>query len=396
MPPRCPRGGPYESGSRLQMQSNRFNAEALLAGLLEWVRIESPSYDAVAVARMLDLVEQECAELDASIERHPGQDGYAGALQITYGDPMTPGILVLGHVDTVHPVGTLDGPLPLRREEDRMYGPGILDMKSGLYLAIAALKELVRSERFPALPITFLVITDEEVGSPTTRALIEAVAAKQRYVLVPEPAREGKLVTGRHAFLRYRITVEGRPAHAGADNARGVSAIRAMAELIPRIERSSDLALGTTYSVGVVHGGTFVNVIPTQCEADVLCVAPSEEAIASVEAVMASFAGPCAAPFAAATVTVRKGAVRPLFTPSEGGLTLYDAAAKFAAELGETREHGQFGGGSDGNFTGALGLPTLDGLGPSGGGPHTHDEYININSLASSCYILAGLMESLE
>ena len=374
------------------MQSNRFNSELLLQDLLEWVAHESPTYDAQAVNGMVDRVESALKELNARLERVPGKLGFADALIARFGAVGKPGILVLGHVDTVHPIGTIDGPLPIRREDDRVYGPGILDMKSGLFLAVAALRELQRTGRKPQLPITFLIIPDEEVGSPSTRELIEETAAEQRYVLVPEPAREGKLVTGRHAFLRYTITVHGTPAHAGADNVRGASAISAMAKLVTRLEQQSDFERGLTYSVGIIKGGTFVNVVPNRCEAQVLCVAPDPTAIAEVRRTMRDLEGQQGN----IAVDVEPGAVRPLFDPSEQGLALFDRAAQFAEQIGVRLEHGKFGGGSDGNFTGALGIATLDGLGPTGAGPHTHQEHIVVSSLAERAHILAGLIETLE
>ena len=161
-----------------------------------------------------------------------------------------------------------------------------------------------------------------------------------------------------------------------------------MAALIQPLESRSDLDRGLTYSVGIVHGGTFVNVVPTQCEAQVLCVAPDEAALHEIDATIATFAGD--------DVEILPGAVRPLFKPSEGGLALFERARELGETLGLTLEHGQFGGGRDGNFTGALGIPTLDGLGPLGAGPHTFDEHILVSSLSSRCRIIAGLIETLE
>ncbi len=382
-----------DPGARgISPSSNRFDPETLLAGILDWVREESPSYDTQAVSRMLAKVEAAFAGLPARFRRYPGEGGYADLLEISLGgasgNPDAPGILVLGHVDTVHPVGTLAGELPIRRDGDRVYGPGILDMKSGLYLAVHALRELYATDKPPSLPVTFLIVPDEEVGSPTTRQRIEDEARRHRYVLVPEPAREGKVVTGRHAFARYRIRTLGAPAHAGADNRNGRSAISRMAAVIQAIEDRSDYDRGLTYSVGIVKGGTFVNVVPTECEAEVLCVAPDNDALLEITETMSALADQ--------DVTVEPGPVRPLFAPSTGGLELFAKARAIGATLGVELEHGQFGGGSDGNFTGALGIPTLDGLGPIGAGPHTYDEHILVSSLSSRCQILAGLLETLE
>ena len=240
--------------------------------------------------------------------------------------------------------------------------------------------------------MTFLFISDEEVGSPSTRAVIEEEAARHRYVLVPEPSRTGKLITGRHAFLRFKVHVHGRPAHAGADNRVGRSAIRAMARLVEEIEGFTDFERGITYSVGVIRGGTFVNVIPIECTAEILCVAPSEEAMEEVRRRMAGVGSPDPD----IRVEVEPGPVRPLFRPHPGTLDLFERARTVADEIGFEVQHGQFGGGSDGNFTGALGIATLDGLGVCGAGAHTFDEHLLVSSLEPRARLLAGLLETLR
>lgn len=372
-----------------------FNAESLLAGIVKWVELESPSNDRHAVMQMLALVEAAFVGMPVQTERIAGGAIRPDILKVTYGCALTPGILVLGHVDTVHPIGTAQSHLPIRRVGDRAFGPGILDMKSGVYLAVEALRKLLAAGLTPSLPITFLIIPDEEVGSPGSRSVIEQVARQHKYVLVPEPARKGKVVTGRHAFARYRVRVLGRPAHAGADNRFGASAINRMAKLIVDLESRSDGDRGITYSVGIVSGGTFVNVIPYSCEAQVLCVAPDEAALEEIEQTMQGLAVEGGGADGMG-IEIERGPVRPLFKPSAGGLALFARASAIAQSLGVTLEHGQFGGGSDGNFTGALGIATLDGLGPVGSGPHTHDEHIFVSSLTSRCQILAEMMRTLE
>jgi len=374
------------------MRHNRFDSDEILDGILTWVRVESPTFDVVAVNRMMDLAAALMAQLDATVERLPGRDGRGDVVRaVVPGREPGPGVLVLGHLDTVHPVGTIDGPLPIRRDGDRVFGPGIYDMKGGMYLACHAMRELRRAGERPRRAGTFLFIPDEEIGSPTTRGLIEREAALHAHVLVPEPSRGGKLTTGRHAFLRYRLRVRGRPAHAGADNARGRSAISAMARLIGRIEGFSDHAAGRTYSVGVVGGGTFVNVVPIECRAEVLCVAPTEADFDEVRRRMENLAPDDPQ----IELAVEAGPVRPLFKPTPGTLALFERARAAAAEIGFEVTHGQFGGGSDGNFTGALGIPTLDGLGVCGDGAHTHEEHLLVSSLAPRARLLARLFETL-
>ncbi len=377
--------------------SNTFNAEEILQGICGWVEVESPTTHLAGVNRMMDLASDEMARLGAEIERIPGRDGFGDVVRATVpGTEEGPGVLVLGHLDTVHGVGTIEGPLQLRREDDKMYGPGIFDMKGGMYMAVYALRQVLRSSGRPTRSITFLFISDEEVGSPSTRALIEETARGCATVLVPEPARLGKLVTGRHAFLRYKLHVHGRPAHAGADNRVGRSAIRAMAGLIQKIEGWSDYDRAQTYSVGVVQGGTFVNVIPIACSAEVLCVAPTDEDIELVQTRMAGLARNGDEEDAdGVRVEVEPGPIRPLFKPHAGTIALYEQARQVAEGLGFQLEHGQFGGGSDGNITGALGVPTLDGLGVCGAGAHTHQEHLLVSSLEGRARVIAGLYERL-
>ena len=369
-----------------------FDTNEMLEGLSTWVLVESPTDAPEGVNAMMDLAEAEMVSLGASIRREPGGDGYGDLLVARVeGAVEDEGILVLGHLDTVHGVGTLAGPLPLRRDGDRLYGPGIYDMKGGMYAACYAMKQLLRAGRTPVLPVTFMFIPNEEVGSPTTRQRIEDEARRHRYVLVPEPAKQGRLVTGRHGIARYVVTTRGRPSHAGATLARGASAIREMAHQIQAIETMSDPGSGTTMSVGIVNGGTFVNVVPMECRAEVLAVFPTAEAFDSIAESMSSLK-PVNADV---TIAVEPGPVRPLFEAGEGTLALYSRAEDIARSIGFVPGHGSFGGGSDGNFTGALGIPTLDGLGLCGDGAHTHDEHILVSSLVPRARLLAGLLESL-
>jgi glutamate carboxypeptidase len=379
-------------------RTNLFDAEEILVGILRWVSIESPTYDPAAVNLIMDQASAELAALGARIERVPGTDGYGDVVKarLEFGDHAAaggPGILVLGHLDTVHPVGTIGSTLPLRRDGDRQYGPGIFDMKGGLYLALHALQRLLATGARPRLPVTFLLIPDEEVGSPSTRALIEREAQASRCVLVPEPGRPGnKVVTGRHAFQRYFVSTHGRPAHAGANNRDGRSAIRVMARLIEEIEAMSDFDRGITYSVGVVQGGQWVNVIPIECRAQVLAVAPDEQAFEEVPRRMAALSGERNG----VRVEIERGPVRPLFRAHPGTMALYEQAKAIADDLGLEFGHGQYGGGSDGNFTGALGIATLDGLGVLGAGAHTHEEHLLVSSLVPRAQVLAGLFERLR
>lgn len=373
-----------------------FDTETILERILEWVHVESPSHHVSGVNAMMDLATDALAELGAETERLPGRDGYGDVVtgRLPGQDGETGGgVLVLSHLDTVHEVGTAKTQLPVRREGDRVYGPGILDMKGGARLGLEAMRALQRQGIGPKLPVTFMFTPDEEVGSPSTRERIEAEARQHRYILVPEPLRAwGEVVTGRHAIQRFWARTHGSPSHAGLAKAQGNSAIARMGELIGRIEAMTDYDKGTTYSVGTVHGGTFVNVVAVLCEAQVLCVAPSDELLAEVRERMHALAGE----EDGVRVEIEQGVVRPVARPHEKTMRLYEHARGLAGEIGLEFGHCQSGGGSDGNFTGALGLATLDGLGVAGEGAHTFGEHLLVSSLAPRCRVLAGLLETLE
>jgi glutamate carboxypeptidase len=369
-----------------------FDAEEIAAGIAAWAAIESPSFDAAAVNRMMDAAVHEMTALGAAVERIPGAEGYGDALRARFEWGEGPGILVLGHLDTVHLVGTLAETLAVKRDGDRLFGPGVLDMKGGMYLAVHAIGKVIAARGGLGLPVTFLFIPDEEVGSPTTRALIEREARASRYVLVPEPGKPDKFVTGRHAFLRYKLHTHGRPAHAGVAKGVGRSAISVMARLIAEVEGFSDVERERTFRVGNVRGGDFVNVIPTECHAEVLCVAPTAADVDEVRRLM----GGLVSPDPDVRLEVEAGPVRPLFAMHKDTEELYEVARRVAREVGLDLGHGQFGGGSDGNFTGALGVPTLDGLGVCGDGVHTKQEHLLVSSLVPRARLFAGLLEELS
>ncbi|HMJ96531.1 MAG TPA: M20/M25/M40 family metallo-hydrolase [Thermoleophilaceae bacterium] len=375
------------------LPADGFDLEEILAGLERWVDISSPTVDAGGVNRMMDEAQRAMEEIGATTERRSGKDGYGDSVmaRMPWGDGR-PGILVLCHLDTVHAPGTFERDLDFRREDDRAYGPGILDMKGGTFLAYYALRQIVRSHATAALPLSFLFVPDEEVGTPSTRDLIESHARRERLVLVPEPAQEGAdVIIGRWAFQRFIVRARGKPAHAGATLAAGRSAIREIAEQIVDIESMSNAERNLTLSTGIVSGGTFVNVVPATCEAEVLVVTEDpddfEEIGARMRALRPKNGG--------IELEVETGPYRPLFTPNAGTLELFEQARSLAREIGFDLEPGIVGGGSDGNFTGALGNPTLDGLGPCGAGFHTEEEHVLLDSLIPRARLLSGLMLTL-
>ena len=366
-----------------------FDSDAMLAGLRDWVECESPTYDAAAVNRMMDIASRALILAGARIERIAGRMGYGDCVRATFphATPNDPGILLMGHLDTVHPIGTK---LPFRREGDRAWGPGILDMKGGNYLSLEAIRQLQRAGLRTSLPVTVLYTSDEEVGSPSTRDLIEAEASRHKYVLVPEPARpDGGVVTGRYAIARFNLEATGRPSHAGASLGAGRSAIREMARKLIEIEDMT--TEDCTFSVGVIHGGQWVNCVTTSCTGEALSMAKRQEDLDRGVAAMLALRGSSNE----VQFQVTQGVTRPVWEPNPRGMTLYEVARKIAQRLGYAINSQSSGGGSDGNFTGAMGIPTLDGLGVAGAGAHTLDEHIQIDSLAYRGKLMAGLLMGL-
>jgi len=370
-----------------------FDTETMLSGLRPWVEIESPTFDAARVNAMLDHVARECALSGAAIERIAGRMGFGDCVRarFAFGHADRPGILIMGHLDTVHPVGTL-GVLPWRREENRCYGPGIFDMKGGNFIALEAVRMLQRLGLSPALPVTFLFTSDEEVGSPSTRDLIEAEAARHKYVLVPEPGRaDGGVVTGRYAIARFDLKAIGRPSHAGARLKEGRSAIRIMADMIPQIEGMTTDAC--TFSVGVIRGGQWVNCVASVCDAEALSMAKRQADLDSgVERMLALTKGDDQS----GRFIVTRGVTRPVWEPNGKTMAMYETAKRLAAQLGIDLKHESSGGGSDANFTGALGIASLDGLGVCGAGAHTLQEHILVDSLPQRARLLTGLLMELS
>ena len=365
---------------------------AMMATLRRWVQCESPSYDSAAVNRMAVLAADEIRAMGGAVEQVPGREDFGDCVRARFAKPDASegGILVMGHLDTVHPLGMLSE-MPWREENGRCHGPGILDMKSGIVLTLAAIAALQQAGLVPPLPITILLNSDEEVGSPSTRGLVEAEALRHRYVLIPEPARRsGGVVVGRHAVARYKLVTRGRPTHAGLRLNEGRSAIQEMAHQVIAIDRLSQP--DCTFSTGVIRGGQWVNCVARECEAELLSVSTSEAALARGRQALAGLQ-----PTAPGTeIELVPGAVRPFWHTGEGDRALFETANRIAADLGFDLVGETSGGGSDGNFTGAMGIPTLDGLGARGDFLHTRDEHIEIDSLAERGRLMAGLLMALS
>lgn len=374
----------------------KIDAEEILDGILEWVEIETPTYHGEEVNKLADRVEDQYAALGCAIERVPGRDGFGDHVIARTPDweEGKRSLLVLSHMDTVHPMGTKAADLTIRREGDSMYGPGIYDMKAGAYLPYYAYRHLQRMGAAPKLPVTFLYVSEEEVGSPTSRAVIEAEARKAKYVLVTEPARDGgKVVTARKGVGRFEMTVTGVPAHAGAQHSDGRSAIKEMARHILEIEGLTDYGRGVTTNVGLLSGGTGVNVVPREarCEIDLRVVTAEDGEEICAKILDRKPYDPDL------RIEITGGMNRPPYERSAAIEALFEQAREAAAEVGLALESTPLtGGGSDGNFSAAIGVPTLDGLGADGRGAHTLEEQVYISSLEPRAGMWVKMFERLS
>ena len=372
--------------------SNPFDTGAILDGIRRWVEIETPTEAPEAVNRLVALVADGYRDLAAHIERIPGRDGRGDHLiaRSAWGQE-APGILVLSHLDTVHPLGFITR-LPFRIEADSAFGPGIYDMKGGAYLAYHAFRQLCANGERTPLGITQLYVSDEEIGSPTSRKLIEQEGEKAKYVLVTEPARDGgKVVTGRKGVGRFEVFIKGVPAHAGSRPEDGRSAIRELANVIETLEGFNDPTRGITVNVGVVRGGTRPNVIAEEAYAEVDLRAPTvaaaDELVEKILSIKSRSEG--------VSVTVTGELNRPPYEKGNAGAALFEHARTLAAELGFELSDMFTGGGSDGNFTAAH-TATLDGLGVDGKGAHTHYEQLYISSIEPRARLLYRLFQTLR
>ncbi|MFH5924254.1 M20 family metallopeptidase [Roseomonas xinghualingensis] len=368
------------------------SSEALLEELRGWVLHETPTTDPVAVNGLMDKAEAGLREVGAAITRIPGRDGFGDNLIAR-----TPGtgkpVVIAGHLDTVWDHKTLDTSMPWKVEGEKAFGPGIYDMKAGSFLAFHAVREILRQKVATKSPITLLLTPDEEVGSPTSRALIEQEARGARAVLIPEPAGgpNGSCVTARKGVGRFVVKIHGVSAHAGGNWSEGRSAVVALAGLIQKVHGMVDLAGGTTTNVAPIWGGTRPNVIPPEagCEIDlrVATVADGERLEKAILGLAGTEDG--------ITITVEGGMNRPPFAENAEILNLYERARTLAREAGYELPKQHRGGGSDGNFTAAMGIPTLDGLGCTGAGAHAPFEHILWRDLAPRGQVIVGLLETL-
>lgn len=366
--------------------------DELLDGIRRWVEIESHTADVDGVNRVMDDVEALFRDAGARVERLPGRQGYGDYVQVASpwgGDG--PGVLILSHLDTVHPKGTLDV-LPFRIDGNRAYGPGTSDMKGGAYLGYAAYQSLVLEGLETPLPIRFLFVSDEEVGSPSSRPLIEEAADNAKYVIVTEAARtNGEAVTGRRGTARYQITAHGRASHSGTAHSVGRSAIKEIAHHVIAIEARTDYDRNLSLNVGRISGGTADNTIPEECEAHVDLRISTMQDFEEID----SFIRALKPIDPDVELDIRGRLNRPPYRKTPEIQALYDHARDLAAEIGFELGEVSAGGGSDGSFV-AHKVATLDGIGVLGGGAHTLDEHLKIDSLIPRLTLMRRLMATLE
>ncbi len=364
----------------------RSKQNEIIAFIRELVECESPSDNPAALNRFVDLFASRVADI-AEVTTYPG--GHLRCVFHLPGSSDDGHILALGHSDTVWPLGTLRS-MPFREADGRLWGPGILDMKCGLAFFVYAMRGL-RDLKIPVRhAVTLQVNADEEVGSESSRPVTEDAAKRSQFVLVLEPAQglEGKLKTARKGVGDYTVVVHGRASHSGVDFSAGASAIVELARQIERIASFTRLDDGVTVNPGVISGGTRTNVVAAEAHVEVdIRIARMQDA-AYVEQCFRSLQ-----PFdTRCTIEVTGGLNRPPMerTPAIG--RLFEHAAKLAAEMGVTLGEASTGGGSDGNFTAALGVPTLDGLGGVGEGIHAPNESVLVDCIAERTALLAKLV----
>ncbi len=370
--------------------ARRRDSVALIGRL---VACESPSHEPAAVARFAQLVAREVGRM-ASCRTFSGRgQGPHLRCEFRLPGPRKQGqILLLGHSDTVWPLGTLRR-RPFREADGRLWGPGVFDMKAGIAMAIEAVRLILQQKRPVARRVVLLLNSDEEIGSVSSRALIEREARRSEAVLVLEPATgpEGKLKTARKGVGIYTIRALGRAAHAGVDFAAGANAVVEIARQIQRVAGFTRLDRGITVSPGVVRGGTRSNVIPDEAVAEVDVRVPRLKDAEQMDRrfrALRPYDERC-------RIEVSGGLNRPPMERSPGVVRLFRLARELAREMGFQLDESSSGGGSDGNFTAALGVPTLDGLGAVGEGAHAENESVFVDRIPERIALLAALIQAI-
>jgi len=368
---------------------------SLIAFTRQLVLVESPSDNKAAVDACLALAAARGKELGARVKIHR-QTGCANVIELRFGpraknkDTARP-ILLLGHLDTVWPLGTLQA-MPCRLRAGRLWGPGTLDMKAGVAMAFTAIEMLTEADLLRR-EIVLLLNGDEEIGSTVSRPITEKLAKTCSSVYVLEPAQGLAYKTARKGIGNWRVDVKGIAAHAGVDFEKGANAIRELAHVIEKVSGWTELNRGLTVSVGVAGGGTRTNVIPAHAWAEVEARIVRRADGPRIERKFAALKS-LKLTNPRCTLTVTGGVNRPPMERSRGTVRLFRKAQTLAHELGFTLNEASTGGGSDGNFTAALGIPTLDGMGAVGEGAHAQHESVIVDHIAPRTALLAAMLIS--
>ncbi len=369
------------------LQYFRNRKAAILAQIREIVDIEAPSYDAVQSREVAEWIEQAAIATgaDLTVQRIAVDDGEHIIIRAFPGTEKH--TFLLGHTDTVHPIGT-NQKNPTRIEGDKFYGCGIFDMRSGIVLMLETLRFFAVTGTPPARPITILLSCDEEVGSHSGQEFVEREAACAAECLVFEPSAEGQVKTGRKGTGLYTLAAHGVPAHAGLEPEKGANAITELARQIDHIHAITKPDIGTTVNVTTFHGGTATNVVPehAECEIDVRFSSMAESE--RIDAELRSLA----ARDARVTLTLSGGFNRPPLERTDAVVALFERAREIGASFGYELGEAQVGGGSDGNFVAAMGVPVLDGLGIAGAGAHTLEEHILVSDIAQRATLVTLLL----
>jgi glutamate carboxypeptidase len=359
--------------------------------LEQMVNMESPSTDKALVDRFARFVGTQFEAIGGTVDYVPAER-FGDHLRVKFPGKTSEKILLLGHTDTVFPVGEV-AKRPFRNTNGKATGPGVFDMKAGILIMWSAIRALLKTGSPLEHAVTVLLTSDEEVGSTTSRTLLESEAGSARAVIVLEPSLPGGILkTARKGVGRFTIKAIGRAAHAGVDPAKGINAIEEIARQVLSLQAMSNAGLGTSVTVGVIQGGTRSNVVPAEAAVEVdVRVATNEEAsrmTTAVHALQPQLSG--------ARLEIRGAINRPPMERTTDTVRLFELARLIGTELGIDIDEGSSGGASDGNFTSALGIPTLDGLGAVGDGAHSIDEYVDIASLPMRAALLAGLIQRIH
>ena len=365
----------------------RDHQQEMVDQLQQFIALESPTNHKPSVDQLGMVLAEQLRQLGAAVEILP-QTEVGDVIRARWGQG-DDGLLILSHMDTVWDVGTVTG-RPTTVEDGKLYGVGSMDMKGGIVIALWALRALREHNVFPDQQITYLLNSDEETGSQVSGGIIEEEALKHRAVFVTEPPEHGAYKTARKGVSSYRVTATGRAAHAGAEHAQGVNAIEELARQILIIQGMTDYEIGTTANVGVVEGGTRGNVVPAQASAQVNVRATTRANAIKIDEQMHALKPH----HPEATIEVEGGIGVPPMERTPEIAALFKQAQSLAREMGIEITEGSTGGGSDGNRTAALGVPTFDGMGVVGEGGHSIHEYAVIDSLPERAAIMAAMLRT--